>query len=73
VPYHSAVRDRSAHRAAVTLNVHYLVFGGDARDAIDWTPDWTRRARGYAVYAALRELARDGFGKTSPATAGRSG
>ena len=54
------VRDRAAHRAAMTLSAHYLVAGGDARDAIDWTPEWTRRARGYAVYAALRELGRDG-------------
>ncbi|WP_246217492.1 pyridoxal phosphate-dependent decarboxylase family protein [Paraburkholderia panacisoli] len=55
------VRDRAAHRAAMTLAAHYLVAGGEARDAIDWTPDWTRRARGYAVYAALRELGRDGL------------
>ncbi|MBU2340824.1 MAG: aspartate aminotransferase family protein [Alphaproteobacteria bacterium] len=55
------VRDRAAHRAAMTLTAHYLVAGGEARDAIDWTPDWTRRARGYAVYAALRELGRDGL------------
>jgi aromatic-L-amino-acid decarboxylase len=45
----------------MTLSADYLVAGGDARDAIDWTPDWTRRARGYAVYAALRELGRDGL------------
>jgi aromatic-L-amino-acid decarboxylase len=32
----------------------------DARDQIDWTPEWTRRARGFPVYAALRELGRDG-------------
>lgn len=55
------VRDQAAHRAAMTLSADYLVAGGDARDAIDWTPDWTRRARGYAVYAALRELGRDGL------------
>jgi len=55
------VRDRAAHRAAMTLSADYLVTGGDARDAIDWTPEWTRRARGYAVYAALRELGRDGI------------
>jgi aromatic-L-amino-acid decarboxylase len=55
------VRDHAAHRAAMTLSADYLVAGGDARDAIDWTPDWTRRARGYAVYAALRELGRVGL------------
>jgi len=54
------VRDSAAHRAAMTVSASYLVTGGDARDQIDWTPDWTRRARGYPVYAALRELGRDG-------------
>jgi glutamate/tyrosine decarboxylase-like PLP-dependent enzyme len=55
------VRDREAHRASMTLSADYLVSGGEARDQIDWTPEWTRRARGYAVYAALRELGRDGL------------
>ncbi len=55
------VRHRAAHRTAMTLSADYLVPGGDARDAIDWTPEWTRRARGYAIYAALRELGRDGI------------
>ena len=45
----------------MTISADYLVAGGDARDAIDWTPEWTRRARGYPVYAALRELGRDGL------------
>jgi aromatic-L-amino-acid decarboxylase len=54
------VRNRDAHKAAMTVSASYIAPGGDARDAIDWTPDWTRRARGYAVYAALRELGRDG-------------
>jgi glutamate/tyrosine decarboxylase-like PLP-dependent enzyme len=57
------VRDRAAHRAAMTLSASYLVAGGEARDQIDWTPDWTRRARGFAVYAALRELGRCGVGQ----------
>jgi aromatic-L-amino-acid decarboxylase len=55
------VRDREAHRASMTLSADYLFSDGEARDQIDWTPEWTRRARGYAVYAALRELGRDGL------------
>jgi len=55
------VRNREPHRAAMTISAHYLVAGGDARDALDWTPEWTRRARGYPIYAALRELGRDGL------------
>ena len=31
-----------------------------ARDQIDWNPEWSRRARGVAIYAALRELGRNG-------------
>jgi aromatic-L-amino-acid decarboxylase len=42
------------------INATYLSTDGDARDQIDWTPDWTRRARGFPVYAALRELGRHG-------------
>ncbi|HSZ51125.1 MAG TPA: pyridoxal-dependent decarboxylase [Caulobacteraceae bacterium] len=55
------VRDREAHRASMTLSADYISSDGEARDQIDWTPEWTRRARGYAVYAALRELGRDGL------------
>jgi glutamate/tyrosine decarboxylase-like PLP-dependent enzyme len=54
------VSDAAAHRAAMTQSASYIDTSGDLRDAIDWTPDWTRRARGHAVYAALRELGRDG-------------
>ncbi|HXQ12920.1 MAG TPA: aminotransferase class V-fold PLP-dependent enzyme [Caulobacteraceae bacterium] len=54
------VRDAVAHRAAMTQSASYIDTSGELRDAIDWTPDWTRRARGHAVYAALRELGRKG-------------
>jgi glutamate/tyrosine decarboxylase-like PLP-dependent enzyme len=63
VPYDSGmafVRDAEAHRAAMTVSTSYLP-AGDARDAIDWTPDFSRRGRGFAVYAALRELGREGL------------
>ncbi len=54
------VADADAHRAAMAINADYLTHEADTRDQIDWTPDWTRRARGFAVYAALRELGRAG-------------
>ncbi|MGZ6015541.1 MAG: pyridoxal phosphate-dependent decarboxylase family protein [Phenylobacterium sp.] len=63
VPYDSGlafVRDARAHRAAMTLATSYLPAGGAARDQIDWNPEFSRRARGFALYAALRELGRDG-------------
>jgi glutamate/tyrosine decarboxylase-like PLP-dependent enzyme len=54
------IADQEAHRAAMTINAAYMVYNGDVRDQIDYTPDWTRRARGFALYAALRELGRAG-------------
>ena len=64
VPYDSGlafVRDAAAHLAAMTLSASYLAPGGDARDQIDFTPEFSRRARGFAIYAALRELGRSGL------------
>ena len=55
------VADATAHRAAMTIGASYMAPTGDARDPIDWTPDWTRRARGFALWTALRELGRDGL------------
>jgi glutamate/tyrosine decarboxylase-like PLP-dependent enzyme len=49
------------HRAAMTVRAAYLVQDPDAaRDQMDWTPEFSRRARGFAVYAALRSLGRRG-------------
>lgn len=55
------VRDAEAHRAAMTLGASYIAPGGDARDQIDFNLEWSRRGRGVATYAALRELGRDGL------------
>jgi glutamate/tyrosine decarboxylase-like PLP-dependent enzyme len=62
VPYDGGlaiVADRAAHRAAMALSAAYLV-AGDERDNYDYTPEASRRARGFAVYAALRSLGRRG-------------
>lgn len=55
------VADSAAHRAAMAISASYISSVGDARDEMDWTPDWTRRSRGFPVYAALRELGRNGL------------
>ena len=65
VPYDSGlafVAHPDAHRAAMRLTAEYLVAesGAAARDQMDWTPEFSRRARGFAVYAALRSLGRSG-------------
>ncbi len=55
------VRDRDAHRAAIAATAAYLVQDADGpREPMDWTPEFSRRARGIAVYATLRALGRDG-------------
>ncbi len=54
------VGDPQAHRAAVSHHASYLTHAIDARDQLDWNPDWSRRARGFSTYAALRQLGRGG-------------
>jgi glutamate/tyrosine decarboxylase-like PLP-dependent enzyme len=54
------IRDRDAHRAAMTLSASYIAAEPSARDQIDWNPEWSRRARGIPAYAALREMGRQG-------------
>jgi len=64
VPYDCGiafVRDREAHRAAISVTAAYLVQDtGGPREPMDWTPEFSRRARGIAVYATLRALGRQG-------------
>jgi glutamate/tyrosine decarboxylase-like PLP-dependent enzyme len=55
------VRHREAHLRGLTIRDSYFVAEDAARDEIDWNPEWSRRARGFPVYAALRELGRDGL------------
>lgn len=54
------VADREAHRASMSHRAAYLTHAADARDEMDWNPEWSRRARGFPTYAALRELGRQG-------------
>jgi len=56
-----AVRHRDAHLRGLTIRDSYFVTEDAARDEIDWNPEWSKRARGFPVYAALRELGRDGL------------
>jgi glutamate/tyrosine decarboxylase-like PLP-dependent enzyme len=64
VPYDSGlalVRERDAHRAAMARSASYLQRSSTDRDNYEWTPEFSRRARGFAVYAALRSLGRAGL------------
>jgi glutamate/tyrosine decarboxylase-like PLP-dependent enzyme len=65
VPYDSGIAfcaHPDAHRQAMRVTASYLVLQEDPlrRDALDWGPEFSRRARGFAVYAALRSLGRKG-------------
>jgi glutamate/tyrosine decarboxylase-like PLP-dependent enzyme len=63
VPYdcgYAFVSDRAAHLAAVSHRESYLVQVEGVRDQLDWNPDFSRRARGVATYAAIRQLGRRG-------------
>ena len=64
VPYDSGlvfVANPAAHRAAMSLAAAYLVRSPEEpREPMDWVPESSRRARGFAVYAALRSLGRSG-------------
>lgn len=49
-------------RASMSLRASYIPpDAGQARDQMEWTPEWSRRARGFATYAAIRELGRRGI------------
>ncbi|MCU1676684.1 MAG: aspartate aminotransferase family protein [Frankiales bacterium] len=65
VPYDCGLvfcRDNAAHRASMSTAAAYLVSGaGIARDAFDWNPELSKRARAVPVYAALRSLGRAGL------------
>jgi glutamate/tyrosine decarboxylase-like PLP-dependent enzyme len=66
VPYDSGiviVRDPAHLSAAITKSAAYLIRSeGAARDNHDFTPESSRRARGFAIWAALRSLGRSGVG-----------
>ncbi len=65
VPYDSGIvlcADREAHQAAMGVRAAYLVQTDTdgPRDQLDWNPEFSRRARGFSVYAAIRSLGRLG-------------
>jgi len=63
VPYdcgYAIVADAEAHRAAMSQRAAYLVSTDAVREQVDWNPEFSRRARGFPTYAALRQLGREG-------------
>ncbi|MFP5342807.1 MAG: pyridoxal phosphate-dependent decarboxylase family protein [Candidatus Limnocylindria bacterium] len=64
VPYDSGfafVRDPAQHQAAMSPpSAAYIAYGTAERDEFRWVPEYSRRARGFAAWAALRSLGSDG-------------
>jgi glutamate/tyrosine decarboxylase-like PLP-dependent enzyme len=63
VPYdcgYAFVARPEALRGAMSVRASYLTHASEARDQMDWTPEFSRRARGFATYAAIRQLGRRG-------------
>jgi glutamate/tyrosine decarboxylase-like PLP-dependent enzyme len=64
VPYDSGiavVRDPEALRRAMSISGAYLPLAGEHRDALNLTPDSSRRARAVEVWSALKSLGRSGL------------
>ncbi len=66
VPYDSGLvfcAHPDSHRTAMAVHASYLEHADPAagRDQMDWNPEFSRRARGFPVYAALRSLGRQGI------------
>jgi glutamate/tyrosine decarboxylase-like PLP-dependent enzyme len=65
VPYDSGLvfcAHPYAHRAAMGGRAGYLIHGSEGqRDELDYNPEHSRRARGFAVYAAIRAMGRRGI------------
>jgi len=69
VPYDSGIAfcaDPEAHRAAMSVQASYLeqADAEAARDQMDWNPEFSRRARGFPIYAAIRGLGSEGVTAT---------
>jgi len=66
VPYDSGIvfcAHPEAQRAAMSVRANYLIHADPdgPRDELDWNPEFSRRARGFSVYAAIRSLGRSGI------------
>jgi glutamate/tyrosine decarboxylase-like PLP-dependent enzyme len=55
------VSDSESHRASLASKAPYFTLASDARDQMDWNPEWSRRSRCFAAYAAIRQLGRQGI------------
>lgn len=57
----AAVAHPGAHRGSFEMAAGYVIDAGGQRDAMNFNPEWSRRARAFPVYAAMRSLGREGI------------
>ncbi|HEY7123780.1 MAG TPA: aminotransferase class V-fold PLP-dependent enzyme [Ktedonobacterales bacterium] len=55
------VAHQEAHKRSMSQQANYIMQSEGVRDPSDWNPEWSRRGRGIATYAALRQLGREGI------------
>ena len=75
VPYDSGlviVRDLHALKAAMAISAEYLPTETERRNPADFTPEFSRRARGVEIWAALRSLGRSGVSDLIERTCGHA-
>ncbi len=63
VPYDvgfAFVADPNPHRDSMTASASYFDPAEAGLDQMNWNPEWSRRSRAFAVYAAIRSLGRTG-------------
>ena len=58
------VANKDAHRAAMSYRAAYLTHAADARDQIDWNPEWSRRARRFSHLCCPAPIRPGGRGST---------
>lgn len=58
---YAIVRDSDAHYRAMQIAASYLPAGDGGRHPSDFVPELSRRARGFATWAMIRSLGRDGI------------
>jgi glutamate/tyrosine decarboxylase-like PLP-dependent enzyme len=78
VPYDSGIAfcaHPEAHRAAMSVRAAYLEQSDPeaGRDQMDWNPEFSRRARGFPIYAAVRSLGRSGIAELVERSCRRAG
>jgi glutamate/tyrosine decarboxylase-like PLP-dependent enzyme len=64
VPYDSGyafVAHQDAHFLSLSQQASYIEQDVEARDQVNWNPELSRRARGFATFAAIKELGATGI------------